>query len=120
MDIYREQLLDHYHHPRGWGLQASASREQRGFNPQCGDEITVQLKLDQEIIQDVHFEARGCVISIAVASLLHGILIGKPVLFLQTLSLPAIEALLGTQLPPARITCGLLALETMQSAVQTS
>src|SRR5687768_13088755 len=117
MDIYREQLLDHYHHPRGWGLQDSADIEHRGVNPMCGDEVTIQLTLEGNTVQHLHFEAQGCVISVAAASLLHEWIAGKPREAILNFSLQTIEELLGTTLPPARVKCGLLALETVQQGL---
>jgi nitrogen fixation NifU-like protein len=117
MDIYREHLLDHYHHPRGWGLKQSADIERTGRNPLCGDEITIQLTLTPTTISAMRFEGQGCVISRAAASLLSEYCAGKPVVEIQRLQPADMEHLLGIALPPARLTCGLLALDTIKQAL---
>ena len=116
MDIYREQLLEHYRHPHGWGLKKRADTQATGYNPLCGDAVTVQLDLEGNNIKVMRFEGHGCVISHAAASLLNMHLGGKTVEQVLAMGQKDIETLLGISLPPARVKCGLLTLETIQLA----
>ena len=68
-DLYQEVILDHSKHPRNFGPAPDANRQARGNNPLCGDRVTVYLKLDGDRIADAKFEARGCAISVASASM---------------------------------------------------
>lgn len=118
MDVYREHILDHFHNPRGWGLKMGADIQHAATNPLCGDEIIIQLFFEGATVRHMRHESKGCAISIAAASLLHEHVVGQTRDTISTLSLNSIEELLGITLPPARIKCGLLALETIQAAVQ--
>ena len=118
MDLYREQLLEHYHHPHGWGLVASPTVAGDGLNPVCGDRITVQLVTNGGTVTSMHFEAEGCVISRAAASLLSEELAGKKVSTVAQLTLASIEQLIGSKVPAGRVQCALLALTTIQKAIR--
>jgi nitrogen fixation NifU-like protein len=77
-DLYQEVILDHGKHPRNHRHPPAANREARGYNPLCGDQVTVYLQTDTEgRIADAAFEGRGCAISIASASLMTEVLRGK-------------------------------------------
>lgn len=117
MDLYREHLLDHYHHPRGWGLTPDADIKERGFNPLCGDEVTIQLHLDGDVVQEMSFEGSGCVVSRAAASLLTEYIAGKTMVDVMTWSAEDMTALIGVVVPPARLACVLLPLKTVQLAL---
>jgi nitrogen fixation NifU-like protein len=69
-DLYQEVILDHYKHPRNRGTLAHCSKSADGFNPLCGDRITVELETDGERITDIRFEGSGCAISMASASMM--------------------------------------------------
>ena len=114
MDLYREQLLDHYHAPRNWGLEEGGMHLERGSNLPCGDEVTVQLWRENEKVLRMRFEGHGCVISTAAASLLSEHVIGMDEEQVLRLGLEDMQQLLGTPLQPNRIPCALLALKTVQ------
>lgn len=120
MDMYREQLLEHYHHPKGYGLVAVADAQAEEYNQVCGDRITVQLILKQNVIQAMRFEGHSCAISTACASLLVEFLPHKTKQDIATMNVSDIEQLLGFALSPARIGCGLLALSAAQKALTLS
>ena len=67
-DLYRELILDHYRQPRHRGSLARATASSEGFNPLCGDEITVEVEIEDGVIKDVAFRGRGCSISQASGS----------------------------------------------------
>ena len=114
MDLYREQLLDHYRSPRNFGLAERFDRQERGHNPLCGDDLTVQLDVDKGMVTAMRFTGHGCAISIAAASLLSEVVVGKTVEEVSQLQRGDVETLLGTTLPPVRLKCGLLALKAVQ------
>jgi nitrogen fixation NifU-like protein len=76
-DLYQEVILDHNKSPRNFRTMTNANRKAQGYNPLCGDQITVYLHLDQGIIKDISFQGSGCAISKASASLMTAELKGK-------------------------------------------
>jgi nitrogen fixation NifU-like protein len=76
-DLYQEVILDHNKRPRNFRKLDRASRRAEGYNPLCGDRVTVYLSLENGIVKDVAFEGAGCAISTASASLMTEILKGK-------------------------------------------
>jgi nitrogen fixation NifU-like protein len=76
-DLYQEVILDHNRSPRNFRLMADANRKAEGYNPLCGDHVTVFLHLKEGIIQDISFQGSGCAISKASASMMTGELKGK-------------------------------------------
>jgi len=77
-ELYQEVILDHGRHPRNFRHPSDANCQAHGYNPLCGDQLTVYLKLDDKrVIQDVAFEGKGCAISTASASMMTEILKGK-------------------------------------------
>ncbi len=75
--LYQEVILDHNRKPRNFREMADATRHVFGRNPLCGDEVTVWVKLNGEVIDDVSFDGRGCAISKASASLMTSAVKGK-------------------------------------------
>ena len=79
-DLYQDLILDHQKNPRNFGSLPDANHHADGFNPLCGDKISLDMKLDDKgIIQDIHFKGSGCAISKASASLMTTVLKGKKV-----------------------------------------
>ena len=78
-DLYQEVILDHSRHPRNFGAAEDSNRQARGNNPLCGDRVTVYLAVDGDHINEAHFDARGCAISIASASMMTEMIKGKTV-----------------------------------------
>jgi len=79
-DLYQEVILDHGKNPRNHGVLENYDYEAEGYNPMCGDKLTVYVKVNQDaIIDDISFEARGCAISIASASIMSEIVKGKTI-----------------------------------------
>src|SRR5580692_12998904 len=69
-DLYRDVILDHNRQPRNFGVLEPADASVEGFNPLCGDRLTLRLKMTGETIADIRFEGQGCAISTASASLM--------------------------------------------------
>ncbi len=76
-ELYQQVILDHYKKPRNFQRLPDANRMAEGHNPLCGDEITVYLHLDGEVIRDISFQGAGCAISQSAASLMTTVLKGK-------------------------------------------
>ncbi|HEX6077377.1 MAG TPA: SUF system NifU family Fe-S cluster assembly protein [Micromonosporaceae bacterium] len=77
--LYQEIILDHYKRPQGRGLRDPYEAEVHHVNPTCGDEITLRVHLDEDNrVADVSYEGMGCSISQAAASVMYGLLRGKP------------------------------------------
>src|ERR1700744_1268379 len=77
--LYQEIILDHYRTPHHRGLRDPFDAEVKHINPTCGDEITLRVKLDGDTVADVSYDAVGCSISQAAASVMSDLVIGKPV-----------------------------------------
>jgi nitrogen fixation NifU-like protein len=116
-DLYREQILEHYKRPRNYGELEDFDLEFEDVNPFCGDEIRVQLKLDdQGRVGAVAFSGKGCAISQAAASLLSEELGGKSVEELLRLDKDFVLDLLGIEISATRMKCALLGLKVVKSA----
>ena len=133
-DLYQEVILDHNRRPRNFRTIDGASRQQEGYNPLCGDRLTVYVTLEGDRIADVAFQGSGCAISKASASLMTESLKGKTVTEARALfekfhamvtSSPDTEAedlgklsvLSGVREYPTRIKCASLAWHTLKAAV---
>lgn len=75
--LYRDVLLDHGNRPRGAGPLSSATHEATAHNPLCGDRVTLRLRVEENIVVELRFEERGCLIARASASLLTEALAGR-------------------------------------------
>ncbi len=78
--LYQEIILDHYKHPHHQGLREPYDAEVHHVNPTCGDEITLRVRVDGDTVTDVSYDAVGCSISQASASVLTDLVIGRPLL----------------------------------------
>ena len=76
-ELYQSVILDHHRSPRNFRVMDPFDRTSRGYNPLCGDTVTVWLKLDGDVISDVSFKGQGCAISKASASLMTTAVTGK-------------------------------------------
>ena len=77
--LYQEIILDHYKFPHGAGLREPFAAEVHHVNPTCGDEVTLRVHLQNGAVADVSYDAVGCSISQAAASVLNDLVVGKPV-----------------------------------------
>jgi nitrogen fixation NifU-like protein len=133
-DLYQEVILDHNRRPRNFRAISEPTRRQEGYNPLCGDRLTLYVKLDAGRISDLSFEGSGCAISKASASLMTEALKGKTVEEARALfdrfhdmvtsssdSAPAemgkLAVLAGVREFPTRVKCASLAWHTMKAAV---
>ena len=75
--LYQEVILDHNKSPRNFKVLENANRQAEGFNPLCGDRVTVYLEVEGEVVKDVAFQGSGCAISMASSSIMTESLKGK-------------------------------------------
>ena len=114
--MYRQQILDHYKNPRNTGKIENPTFTHVGENPMCGDEIRMDIVLDEaeEVIEKVAFRGDGCAISQASASMLTERMQGMPVADLRDLDRDDIVDMLGVDISPMRIKCAVLAEKVAQ------
>jgi len=116
-DLYRDNILDHYKSPRNHGTIDDADVSAEGMNPLCGDQLTIDLKIDDGRIERIRFHGKGCSISQAATSMLTELVEGKTVEEAAQISREDVEAELGIPLSPVRLKCALLGLGTLRVAL---
>ncbi len=138
-ELYQEVILDHNRSPRNYRTMAHANRKAQGYNPLCGDQVTVYLDLENGVIKDISFQGSGCAISKASASIMTAELKGKTETEAQELfdkvhrmlrgelsdngltsarSMGKLAILSGVCKFPARVKCASLAWHTVNSALK--
>ncbi len=118
LEMYAEQILEHYKSPHNFGEIKNAQVHARDLNPLCGDEIEIFAKLNSGKISEIKFRGAGCAISQASASLLTDFVKGKS--FQEIMKMGEIEILkiLGIDVSPARKKCALLGLWVLQFGIR--
>ena len=137
-ELYQEIILDHYRNPRNTEPLQDPQIKAEGFNPFCGDQVTLQLKLNSNgTIEATAHQSKGCSISQASASMLTELLKGKPLKEAEAISdafqrlmrgepvdeaeleaLSDLEALQGVRQFPIRIKCALLAWAALEEGLE--
>lgn len=120
MNLYQQELLDHFHNPRHKGQLLQADFVSQLHNPSCGDSISWQGCLHDGIITALAFEGKGCVISQAAASMLAHKFYGQQVHLVQSFDIDLLIGMIGINLGPTRLKCALLPLHALQSALAQS
>jgi nitrogen fixation protein NifU and related proteins len=115
-DFYRDYILDHYRHPRNFGELEHPDAQAEDLNPLCGDEIRMQLKVDDGVVSDVRFSGKGCAISQASASMLTEAVKGMKLADIATLSKNVVLDNVGIGISPTRMKCAMLGLRVLKSA----
>ncbi len=119
-DLYREQLLDHYHNPENYGVLDPADVDIEMDNPTCGDMVHVTARLDSAgRVSEVMFEGQGCVVSMAASSMLTEELVGKTPDEVAAMGLAEIQEMMGgIRLSMGRVKCALLSLNAMKQGLK--
>ncbi len=115
MNIYQEELLDHYENPSNYGVLSNPDISHEEDNPLCGDKIRIDLLIEDDIIKEVRFCGYGCTISLAAASMLTEKIEGKSLEEVKKLSRDDIMDMIGIPLGPVRVKCALLALKVLKT-----
>jgi nitrogen fixation protein NifU and related proteins len=137
-ELYQEVILDHSRHPRHYGALDGASHKAEGYNPLCGDRVTVYLKLGEDgRVADIRFEGKGCAISQASASMMADMLKGRTRDEAESVMQGFLHLVKGEDAPslsdddretldvmsgisafPMRVKCATLAWHTFKNAVE--
>jgi len=119
MNLYRDIIISHYKHPKNRGKLEHFTHSAFKANPTCGDEIEMQILLENDQISDIKFHGKGCAISQAACSLMTDYLIGEPVSTAKELTYQDIvEMLGGGPISPARVKCAKLGLDVLSAALK--
>jgi len=136
-DLYQELILDHNRSPRNHRELDAPDGKAEGYNPLCGDHVTVFVKLEKDVVKEVTFKGSGCAISTASASLMtqtlkgktldeakalfrrfHGLVTGKAKEITEGPGLGKLEVFAGVCEYPARVKCATLAWHTVKAALE--
>lgn len=126
MDLYREEILDHYKNPRNFGDLPNAQVKVREANSSCGDMIEISLKFknkvnknkENSVIEDIRFKGLGCAISVAATSMLTEMVKGKTLEELKKINLEGLYKLFGGPVNPGRVKCLSLPLKALEKALK--
>ncbi|PWV58897.1 Fe-S cluster assembly sulfur transfer protein SufU [Plasticicumulans acidivorans] len=132
-DLYQEVILDHNKRPRNFRVVDPATHHAEGFNPLCGDRLTVYLDVEGDVIRDLSFQGQGCAISTASASMMTEALKGKRIDEVEPLftkfhdlvttdgplpeGLGKLSVLAGVRDYPSRVKCATLAWHALKAAL---
>ena len=136
--LYQEVILDHNRRPRNFGVMENADHQSDGFNPLCGDRVSVYVKLNRSVVEEISFQGSGCAISMASASIMTESLKGRRLeevaalferfhqlvtgnLDSQDLSEPDLGKLVvfeGVSRYPVRVKCATLTWHTLRAALE--
>jgi nitrogen fixation NifU-like protein len=135
-ELYQNVILEHNRSPRNFRVLDDANRQAEGHNPLCGDHLTVRLRVDGDVIEDVAFQGSGCAISRASASLMTGAVKGKTAAEAVALfdrfhrlvtgrpadgdseTLGKLAVFSGVSQYPSRVKCASLPWHTMKAALE--
>lgn len=118
VDLYREQILDHYRNPHNFGKLKNATHAYTGKHVLCGDVIEMEAVVNDGKISKIAFSGQACAISTASASLLTEFVKGKSIDEIMKLKKSDVLKLIGIDPTPTRLKCALLPLEVLQKMVQ--
>ena len=135
--LYQEVILDHCKKPRNFHKLDGANRNAEGYNPLCGDKVTIYVKLEDGLVRDIGFQGSGCAISTASASMMttslkgktlaeaealfqsfHRLVTGQPDRAMDHVELGKLAVFSGISEFPIRVKCATLAWHTLHAALE--
>jgi nitrogen fixation NifU-like protein len=135
-ELYQQVILDHHKKPRNFRVPADANKHAEGFNPLCGDKVTVYVRIEDGVVRDIAFQGSGCAISTASASMMteflkgksevevarifehfHDLVTGKSPPEADVSSLGKLAVFSGVRDYPVRVKCATLAWHTLRAAL---
>lgn len=117
-NLYEQEILDHYQNPRNFGLLPTFDFISPLYNPSCGDGVTMCGTIVGNVVTTASFEGKGCVLSLAMASMLTVFAQGKTIDELLLCNDDLVEQLLKSQLGPKRLQCGMLPIQALQKGLK--
>jgi nitrogen fixation NifU-like protein len=136
-DLYQEVILDHHKRPRNFGALETANCRSEGYNPLCGDRVTIYALVENDVIEDVHFDGSGCAICMASTSVMtdalkgrsleemetlfgrfHDLVTGPPAETPDTEGLGKLAVFFGVREFPVRVKCATLPWHTLKAAIE--
>jgi nitrogen fixation protein NifU and related proteins len=133
-DLYQQVIIDHSKRPRNFRVLDGANRQAQGKNPLCGDNFTIYMLMENDVVKDVSFQGSGCAISVASASMMTEALKGKSKAEAEKIfnhfhsmiteggkgdeSLGKIGVLAGVNKFPARVKCAILSWHAANAAIE--
>ena len=115
--LYRQNILDHYKHPRNWGKLDNPSASAEDSNPLCGDELAVDVLFEGGRIAKLAFSGKGCAICISSASILSDLAKNKTTKEAFNITQQQLLAEIGIDPGPSRLKCALLSLKVLKLAI---
>ena len=132
-NLYRQVIIEHYKHPRNKGLKGFANK--RLFNPSCGDDVTMEARIEDGVIKEINFEGSGCSICCSAASIATELLRGKTVAEAQEITEKFYALIKGEDVPgeeeleeaavyrgvsqfPARVKCAALPWKALEQVLK--
>jgi nitrogen fixation protein NifU and related proteins len=115
--LYGPVVADHFRNPRNRGELPSPDAAHEGLNPLCGDRIRIELRIDKGRIGAARFGGEACMVSLAAASLLTGMVQGLPLAEAAALPETALLEAIGTPLRPSRTGCATLPIQVLRAAL---
>jgi nitrogen fixation NifU-like protein len=116
-NIYREIILDHSKNPRNKGTLEPADFSYEDMNPLCGDEIRIDVRVQDDHISEIAFTGRGCAVSQASTSILTEMVSGKSLDEVKALTKDDLLEEIGIPVSPARMKCALLGLKVLKAGI---
>lgn len=135
-DLYQEVILDHSKNPQNFGILNQYTCTAEGNNPMCGDSLTVYVNIENNVISDISYQARGCAISVASASIMSKIIKGKTIEEVDILfdkfhklctgediedddEIEMLQVLSGVSKFPTRVKCATMSWHAMKEATHS-
>ena len=118
MNIYRENILEHYKNPENFGALLKPSIQVKEQNILCGDEIQIEIKFEKNKVKEAKFIGKGCAISQSSADMLISHIKNKSLNEIKKITNDDVMELLGIKLTPTRLKCALLPLSALQKGIE--